>query len=106
MPIKQTLISETMQQDPPTFNSSLNYLLDNFECRLGREEPTLLPKDADEAVVAFILSVKQLIRTYETKKEKEVKKAFEMFDKDLDGAITQKEFSDVSSRLGYPLTKR
>lgn len=87
VPVVHVFLGKAVARDRAALSSSFSFLMDQFENRLGAEEPTYLPTDTAEAVAAFILAVKQLARTYEAKKEEEVKKAFEKFDKNGNGAI-------------------
>ena len=81
-----------------------NYLLTNFKNKFKKENKTFLPSKTSEAVGSFYLTVKQLAQTYDKIKHGEVKKAFDMFDKDSNGTIDQKEFGELSRLLGQSLT--
>lgn len=106
VPVVHVFLRKSLEQDMANLNSTFNFLMDQIETRLGLEDPTYLPTKAADAVDPFLLGVKMLGRRYEAKKEDEVRKAFEKFDKDSSGAIDLKELGALSKDLGHPLTKR
>jgi hypothetical protein len=105
VPVVHVFLRKAMEHDQSSLSSSFTFLMDHFENRLGTEE-TYLPKKAADAVGPFLLAIKKLGRVYETKKEEEVRKAFDKFDRDASGAIDLKELGELSKDLGHPLTKR
>lgn len=103
-PIVGWLVSKKFEKEEKNTRGATNFLLSNFKNRLKKENKTFLPSKRSEAVGTFYLTVKQLAQTYEKMKQGEVKKAFDMFDKDSNGSIDQFEFYELSRLLGQSLT--
>lgn len=103
MPIVHYVIAKKLYESE-CYDSVSSFVKEHLEQRLIDPNPVVLSDSAAQSAESLANGFDLIIEAYTTKRDTEVKQAFDQFDQDGSGSIDKEELQVLSEQLGHPLS--